>query len=469
MTLISDKTGLVLERAKKARTNFREFCQFIGGIQIARHQKKWIDELQAIGDQPFGKKVLFIAPPGAGKTTIMVLFTAWMIGRYPEEHIGYFSYADQVAWERSRAVRNIIEFSKPYHYVFPHIQPNKSSWGVESFQIQRNKIGDPHPTLRAGGATSAVVAYRINGLVIDDAHDPKNSANPAQREKVIRNYDDAIATRLTAKQWQVVIGTRWADTDLIGNLARRRGWKVVHIQALRKTAEGLSSYWEEQYPLEFLEAKRYESPATFAMQYMGDTSGGESGIITKLHRFYQDPIKFVEENNLVLAAGWDTAMKRGEENDFSVGYIGGLDKYGRIYILARQKGRYSLQELMDTIAQDYEDWGLFSIWIEDTASGTPAVDQLMAQMPHLPTVLVKPTSGGKASRVHALAPLLHGGHVLFYGNADWFADCEYNLIHFPYTDHDDDPDALFVLVNNLLTIQHPDAYVNRPEVRMDMR
>jgi len=242
-----------------------------------------------------------------------------------------------------------------------------------------------------------------------------------------------------------------------------------HIRALTKTQDGLKSYWEEQYPLDFLEAKRYESPATFSMQYMGDTSGGESGIITKLHRFYQDPLRLIEENNLVIAAGWDTAMKRGEENDFSVGYIGGLDKYGRIYILDRRKGRYSLQELMDYIAEDYTRWGLFTIWIEDTASGTPAVDQLMAQMPHLPTVPVRPTSGGKASRVHSLAPLVHGGHILFYGNGDWFEDCQYNLVHYPYTDHDDDPDALFVLIDNLSRITHPDAYQHRPEIRMEMR
>ena len=130
----STKAQLVAQRALKSRTDFGEFVRFVGGLKPASHQSRLISKLQNIGDRPEGKKLLIVMPPGAGKTTIVILFLAWMIGRYPSKHYGLFSYADQVGWERSRAIRDIIEHNRPYRLVFPEIVPNKSNWGVESFR-----------------------------------------------------------------------------------------------------------------------------------------------------------------------------------------------------------------------------------------------------------------------------------------------------------------------------------------------
>lgn len=446
--------------------------RFVGGISPARHQRKLIKKLQEVGDHPkAGKKLLIVMPPGAGKSTIIILFLAWIIGRYPDEHYGLFSYADQVGWERSRAIRDVIEHSKPYKLTFPEIQPNRTSWGVESFQVKRNKVGDPHPTLRAGGTSSAVVAYRINGLVIDDAHDPKNSNTTTLRDKVFKNYEDAITTRLTTGAFQVIIGTRWADKDLIGRLLERKRsqWDLLHIPALYKSNGLVTSYWPEHYPYEELDTKRYESPALFQLQYMGDTTGGETGIIRRLQTYEEDPILLADRLELVCASGWDTALKDRESNDFTVGYVGGLSRDGRVYILDRYKGRPSLPDLMEDLNDLHSVYKMYMCWFEDTANGTPATQMLRAQMPHIPTETIRPTQGGKNPRAHALAPFLHGGHVLFPAHADWFPDAKYNLTYFPYTDHDDDVDALYILVANLTSIRHPLSTIERPRAAIRMR
>jgi hypothetical protein len=273
-------TSKILKRGEKARENFVEFCRFVLGIDPAKHQKKWVKELQAIGDDPAGKSLVIIAPPGSGKTQLVgVGFTAWMLGKHPERHLGLLSYSDMVGWARSFAVRNLVENSLPYQITFPNVLPNKKRWGTSEFQVQREDMADPHPTIRAGGLTSAVVAYRLNGLVVDDPHDQKNSATTAQLDKAWRNWEEAISTRLTSDAWTVTIGTRWNDKDYIGRRKEQKGVKVVHTKALNSAGE---SYWPEHYPTEFLLTKKYQSPALFAMQYMGDTTGGETQIIRHL-------------------------------------------------------------------------------------------------------------------------------------------------------------------------------------------
>ncbi len=49
---------------------------------------------------------------------------------------------------------------------------------------------------------------------------------------------------------------------------------------------------------------------------------------------------------------------------------------------------------------------------------------------------------------------------MFPAYADWFKDAQYNLTYYPYTDHDDDIDALYILVENLLQVIHPYRFSN---------
>ena len=468
----SKKTQILLKRGKKAAKEFREFVRFIAGFDPAVHEDKWIEACQLIGDEPRGDhKFIIIAPPGFGKTTIIgVLFLAWMIGKYPEDHVGLLSYADKVAWARSSAIRKIITDSKPYHFTFPNIRRDPQNWGSAEFRVKRKNIISPQPTLRAGGTKSAVVSYRLGGLVLDDAIDQKQAANAEQRDKAFVNYENAILTRLIDNAWQMCIGTRWTADDFIGRLMKRKreNWKVIHITALDRYGK---TNWPPDgkgngYSQKFMEDKKFESPELFAIQYMGDTTGGETQIIRKLATYDEVPGKeLIEEKDLLVAVGIDSAYKEKEKNDFSVCYVGGLDSYGRIWILDRRKGRFSTPKLMDEIYDIQEEWEPFCQWIEDSAAGTPAVQTIQAESPDVPLEAVIPSQGGKRSRVHALAPYIHRGQIIFPKMAPWLEDAKYHLTHFPYTGFDDDPDALWTLVSQLLDVPHPSAYDRRRDAR----
>ncbi len=476
------KRAQYLKVIKKASKDFKLFAQIIGEIKIGKHQKRWVEVCQEISDNPFGgQQYVIIAAPGSGKSQmIAVLFTAFMIGRYPEEHWGLIVYADDPAKERALAVRDIIEHSEIYHQIFPNIIPNKKKWGTKSFRIERPKISDFHPTLRAAGATAAVVSYRMSGVIIDDPHDPKNSDTPAKREKVYLNWEQAIKTRILAGGFRLCITTRWADDDFAGTLLRKEeGWVPIHTPAI--TSKG-QSYWPEKYPVEDLRKIERENPETFAIQYMGDTTKGSSGIFRELATYsgeiiqesialkiktgrldlFNQTLRYIHpdkgELDLLIGVGIDTALKDKERNDFAVIYTGGLDRMGRVWILDRRKGRWTLPELTNEIEEVYMEYQPYSIWVEDAAAGTPAVQTLKASLPFMPLELQTPTVGGKRSRALSMQPYINNGDIIFPKDTDWFDDAEYFIMRIGSAGHDDDVDALFMLLKNILTVRHPSEY-----------
>ena len=504
--------GELLKTALRARADFEYFCNLVDGLTVMKHEREWFDSLQDLADgrlqnnDATTNRLLIIAPPGSGKSQVIgILYLAWMIGRNPTKHYGLLSYSDPPAWERATAIRNLITDEKAYKLVFPSDQnwadelgvmpvvPDMSSWSARSFKLLRVRLADSHPTLRAGGVRSSVISYRLDGLVIDDAIDPKGVTTTDVKEKGFKNYEHAVLTRMVEDHWQAVIGTRFADDDFIGRLKKRKGdnWKQIHVKALTTRSQ---SYWPEKYSTGYLLNIKQESPEMFQLQYMGDTSGGASNVIHKLVTYEGVPefrndkqlnvkqgrVNYMllrslwiegQPRDLVVGVGADTAMKDKQQNDWGVMYVGGLDKYGILWVLDRRKGHWSLPALCDEFKNVNETWHPFRFWVEDSAQGTPAAQTLIAEIPSFPIQLEPATQGGKRSRAYAMSLYIADGRVRFPAGADWFPDTEYYLTHYPNTDHDDDIDALYQLIYNLQREHHPAHYdpQNRPTRRIVMK
>jgi len=467
----------------KSAKSFKEYLEFVIRINPAEHQSEWLEACQDIGNEATGQRYCIIAPPGAGKSVFIgVGFLSWIIGRNPTNHYGMLSYADQVAWDRAKPIRDVIEKSPGFNYAFPNTVPDLTSWDRRGFRVERDDLADPHPTLRAGGISSAVVSYRLNGLVLDDVLDIKTAATAKSRKKVYDDYVDAVSTRMVRNAWQLCIGTRWSGDDFIGELLKltyhgARLWTPIHVPAILPNGK---SYWPSQYSLDEgddnLLEKKDRQPQNFAIQYQGDTTGGETQIITKLatyHNYKKDQngkphAEWVREKDLMMGASWDTALKDGQENDYSVMFIGGLDAHGNVWVIDREKDRFTIKEIIRLSKDCYNKWKTYNIWFEDSAVGTPAVTTIREEMPQVPCDTVY-YGGGKRSKANVLAQYLHNGQVRFPSMASWFPDMEYYLKHFPYVNHDDDVDSLFILVDNLLQISHPAGYADRPRAKIDMR
>jgi predicted phage terminase large subunit-like protein len=460
-----------LERVAKAREDFPTFVELIWKFTALKHQHKWMKELKRIVSGEI-TELLIIAPRGSGKSALVgVLFLAWMIGRNPDKHYGLISYADDIAFRRSRAIRNLIQYDPVYHLIFPNVKPDFRNWSRDSFTIQRSDTADLHPTLIAAGSTAAVISSRLHGVVYDDPHDEKNSKTPTKRRAVVETWDQAIHPCLEGGAWTGCICTRFADDDLPG-IFINRGFVVIHQRAItrsyypnRKVKEQENSYAPALKSLAALRKERERNPLVFALQMQGDTTGGRAAVIKRLVTYQANELPDLQE--LLIQAGSDTAYKEGEENDYNVTYVGGLDKKGGVWMLDRIKLRCDVDDLAEEYIELHRAWRYTNNWIEDTSKGTPAVTTLRKKAAFVPCELQPASRGGKRSRVSSIASPLNSGQVKWPANAEWLKDAEYYLTHYGHTDYDDDPDALYMLLSNLLRAIHPQNYgQGRPKRRV---
>jgi predicted phage terminase large subunit-like protein len=461
----------ILERAHAARSDFDIFLDLVWQFSPMKHQKQWLKELKRVtsGEET---ELLIVAPRGSGKSAVVgVHFLAWVIGGNPENHYGLISYQDDVAWRRSRAIRNIIEYDPVYHLIFPEIKPDKANWSRDSFTVKRADKSDLHPTLIASGSASGIISARLDGVVYDDPHDEKNAKSATKRRQVVETWDNAIEPCLQFLGWVIGIATRYADDDLPGVFIKR-GFRYIHQRAItqsykkgRKPARKELSYAPKLASLSWLRQKRERNPATFAFQYQGDTTGGDTKGIRKLHTYQENDLP--PRDKLLIQCGTDTNYKDGEENDYCVIFVGGLDTKGNVWMLHKEKGRWDVDDLADLFIQLHNDWHYSNNWIEDAGKGTPAVDVLQRKAAHVPKELQAPSRGGKRSRVAAISPYINSGQVRWPAAASWLKETEYELKHAGHTEFDDEPDAAYMLLHNLLQAIHPEKYgMGRPKRRV---
>ena len=461
----------ILERAQAARSDFSLFIELIWRYTPLKHQRKWLDELKLVVSGEV-TELLLIAPRGAGKSALVgVLFLAWIIGNNPTKHYGLVCYGDKQAWRRCTAIRNIIEQDPVYHLIFPQVKPDPRNWSRESFTLQRTDTTDLHPTLTAVGSDSGIISSRLDGLVYDDPHDEKNSRTAGKRRQVVETYDNAIQPCLEGLAWTVCICTRYADDDLPGFFINR-GFRAIHQRAItqsykkgRKPARKELSYAPSLKTLAQLKQQRDRNPLVFALQMQGDTTGGTAAIIKRLVTYQANELPEFKE--MLIQAGTDTNYKEGEESDYTVIFVGGMDRKGGVWMLHREKGRWDVDDLADLLISLHRDWHYTTNWIEDTAKGTPAVTMVRKKAAFVPCELQPASRGGKRSRASSIASHLNSGQVKWPAAAGWFKDAEYYLTHYGHTDQADDLDALYMLLSNLLQAIHPASYgAGRPKRRV---
>jgi len=134
------------------------------------HHRIIINELQKcqLGLNP---KLLINCPPGANKTTLLVLWVAWCLARYPSSRFIYASYSLRIAEGPAQKIRSILSL------------PDFGFWfGVYLSQDTRSK--SRFTTTEGGGVFAAGLNGSITGIdggrqykhefggavIIDDAH-----------------------------------------------------------------------------------------------------------------------------------------------------------------------------------------------------------------------------------------------------------------------------------------------------------
>jgi len=153
----------------------------------------------------------------------------------------------------------------------------------------------------------------------------------------------------------------------------------------------------------------------------------------KTYRFIESPRTF----QLILQS-WDTANKPSELSDFSVCTTWGL-MGSHIYLLNVYRKRVDYPELKRAVREQADMFGPRVILIEDKASGTQLLQELVREGVHAARSY-KPTMH-KVMRLHSVCSTIENGFVYLPEKAPWLQEFLYEITTFPNSKHDDQTDS----------------------------
>ena len=415
-------------------------------FERAPHHELMISKLEAV-ERGEIRRLMISMPPRNGKSFITSsIFPAWVLGRHPQHHIIFATYGQELSDDFGRRVRNFI--ADPVHQaIFPSCRLSEDSTAAHRFNTTARGA------YFAVGRGGPITGRGADLLLIDDPIKDREEANSETIRRTLHDWYASVAyTRLTPGGAIIIIQTRWHEDDLSGWLLREHtseNWDVLRLPAIaeqdecfRKEGEAL---WPERFPLPELERIRMAiGGRAWASLYQQRPAAAE-GVIFKRDwwQFFPPPLT-VKLNQIVQS--WDTAFKKGTENDFSVCTTWGVAGDG-YYLLHLWREKVEFPELKRVLATLAERWNPNAILVEDKASGQSLIQELKNSTT-LPLIPVKVDSD-KQTRAQAITPLIEAGKVFLPQSAPWVSDFVEEMAFFPNGAHDDVVDATTQALNYL--------------------
>lgn len=400
------------------------------------------------------RRLMISMPPRHGKSMLASeFFPAWYIGRNPDHYVIAATYAQELADDFGRKVRNQIA-DPAYNAVFPGVSLKNDSTSAKRFHIEGPK--DAFSTGQNGAYYAVGVGGPLTGrgahlLLIDDPVKNREDADSETIRKKTREwYTSTAYTRLMKDGRVVVIQTRWHENDLSGWLLaehQHEGWDVLSLPAIDGAGCAL---WPDMYPVERLnEIKLAVGPRDWSALYQQRPAPEEGDY------FKADWLKTVPElpprATLKVYGGSDYAVT-ADGGDYTVHVVVGIDPESRIYLLDLWRGQAASDTWVEAFCDLVKKWKPIG-WAEETGQIKAGVGPfLLRRMLERQAYVYRetfPTRGDKAVRAQSIRGRMAMKGLYMAADAPWRADLMSELLSFPVGVHDDIADSLG-LVGQLL-------------------
>jgi len=290
------------------------------------------------------------------------------------------------------------------------------------------------------------------GLIDDPIKNQEEAKSETYREKTWEWYTTTFYTRMEKGGRIIVVATRWHEDDLIGrilNSENSKDWVLLNLPAINESGpteddprEEGASLWPKKYPLERLEIIKSIMGHNFSALYQQRPSALEGAIYKREYWSYYDMLPNLKLLRVIHS--WDTAFKKGKENDKNALIIAYQYQNG-IYIRKVFSEKMEFPELEQKVIQEYNREKCHACLIEDKASGQSLI-QVLQRKTSIPVVPI-PVVTDKESRAQAVTPQIQSGHVFLPKNEPWVSDFVDEMAAFPNARYKDLADALSQLLD----------------------
>jgi len=404
-------------------------------------------------EQGKSPRLMLQMPPRHGKSMIASQeFPAWVLGHHPSWEIINCSYAESLALDFSRAVRDRLR-DREFHVLFPDTHMDKENSNAQGWK-----------TSRKGGFLPAGVGGPITGkgahiLTIDDpVKNSQEAESETTRESIARWYETTAYTRLAPGGGVLIIQTRWHLDDLSGRLEykMRDGdgdvFEIVRYPAMaveeeryRKKNEALHTARYDLNQLKMI--RRAVGERTWAALYQQNPVPDEGAMFqTSMLQYYS---KEQLPELLTKMTTWDLAIGQKEANDRTVGLTWGKDITGDFWFVDCRRGHMDALEIVEEICDGYEKHDPFMTGVEKDKIAQAVGPFLDTEIEsrglyglHIEE-LPPAREGNKQHRARSLQGLMRRGRVWLPhpDEAPWVSEFVSELLQFPYGRRDDHVDA----------------------------
>src|SRR5215472_2345116 len=338
------------------------------------------------------RRLIITVPPRHLKSHLAsITFPACCLGHDPSLQILCVSYAQELADKLARDCRSLM-LSSWYRSLFAtRLAAHRQA--VHEFVTTRQGY-------RLATSTGGVLTGRgADIIVIDDPLKPEEALSKVQRQACNEWFVHTLYSRINDKRTGaiIIIMQRLHEDDLVGHVLAQEPWEVISFPAIAETDEEhcIETIWgprcfrrrqgealhPEREPLETLHhLRRTLGEYNFAAQYQQSPAPLGGGLV-KIEWFkrYRDSDKPERFDRVVQS--WDTANKATELSDFSVCKTWGIkDKH--VFLIGLFRRRLEYPELKRAVREQQRLFNANDVLIEDKASGTQLIQNLIADGCH---------------------------------------------------------------------------------------
>ena len=344
------------------RIPFVEFIQVWNDLmrlevpEVHRRMAAWLEA----GRLDSQARLLLLAFRGAGKSTIVGLYCAWLLATDPSLRILVLAADLALARKMVRNVKRIVE----RHPLTAHLRPKDiDQWGAEQFTVMRD-VEFRDPSMLARGITGNFTGTRADIVICDDVEVPRTSETADKRERLREKLLEIDFVLVPGGQ-QLYIGTPHsarslyrAEADKADDADRPFLYGFERLEIPLLDARGVSA-WPERFTPAAIDTLRAKAgPFKFASQAQLECVDlTEARLDPSKLRVYDDELVTREANGLfTLTLGgrrlvsascwWDPSLGRPDRGDASVVAV----------VFASEDGFYWLHDIAYlTVDDDTED------------------------------------------------------------------------------------------------------------------
>ncbi|MCK5603738.1 phage terminase large subunit [Candidatus Pacearchaeota archaeon] len=412
----------------KSRTSFYHYRQF---INYPKFKKGWFpqdlsEKLQQFYDDMVAglRPILIIqAPPQHGKSTCIIDFLSWYLGKHPELKIIYGTFSERLGIRANRALQRIFD-SRKHKLIFPDFHIGESNVVTIAGKLLRNNtIIETHEGgyFRNTTVDGSVTGETLDLGVVDDPIKGRKAANSKTTRDTAWDWlTDDVMTRFSEYAGLLMIATRWHIDDPIGRMIDQDDPDIKWLKYEAINSDNKPLFPQLKSLAFLLKRKAKMLLANWLSLYQGSPVVDGGNIIKSEWWRWGDVLPKIKYRFIVA----DTAQKKNNWNDFSVFQCWGMDWNNCIHLLDQYRERLTSPELRKQAKEFYDRHNgiknepLRGMWIEDKSSGSGLIQELELKKLKINAVQ---RSIDKIERANDVGPEIKSGKVFLY---EWVPDVD---------------------------------------------